>query len=55
VAAKPLGFDAAALVVGTAVEGGIRENPIEMSDLDISDHRDEFTPSLALFQFMRIA
>jgi hypothetical protein len=46
VAAKPLGFGAAALVVGTAVEGGIRENPIEISDLDIGDRQDEFTPSL---------
>jgi hypothetical protein len=41
-----LGLGAAALVDGTAVEGGIRENPIEISDLDIGDRRDEFTPRL---------
>jgi hypothetical protein len=39
-----LGFGAAALVAGTAVEGGIPEDPIKLSDLDIDDRRGEFTP-----------
>ena len=44
VAAKPGGFGLGDPAEGAALEGGILNNPIEVSALDIDDRRGEFTP-----------